>query len=440
MIIISRASKSIPSSYAFSFEIMVGAKRKTLTGSTSSSTPPSHVDDGEPLLNKDGSRRKSRVLRRKTDHSIIERRRREKINEKLVALQNIVPACRKECQDLIEKKFVMPLRATDDNETDKTSTAIKRDAKRKREAERLDKAKDEMSEKVRTTMVLEKLCIISHTLDFVVRLQEENKALQALCDCRSERRTSINSTVELEEHYRSAHCNDAIEEDAELQEGERLPGSPSGSSEPSSVPPEVQERPSKRRLHWGSDEVRKASVRSDACRHRCDSHSHDEACRGERSLSPTTSELDYDTTRESKAWVSSPSHDVPRSSLPCSVTSSDAGPCSSFCRTQHSCCREEEQSSDISTDGSDDPTSPPLDPFQRRALVAGSQGGYPGRQTLPSFVNLGLPKLDAHFPTLRQDALASLYRRDPPNLPELPAGRRPFRPLSLYTSHAPPRS
>ncbi|GAC93106.1 hypothetical protein PHSY_000668 [Pseudozyma hubeiensis SY62] len=417
---------------------MVGAKRKTLAGSISPSTTASQIDDGEPLLNKDGTRRKSRVLRRKTDHSIIERRRREKINEKLVALQSIVPACRKECQDLIEKKYVTPLRATDDNEADKNSTAIKRDAKRKREAERLDKAKNEMSEKVRTTMVLEKLCIISHTLDFVVRLQEENKALRALCDCQSERRTSINSTIELEEHYRSAHGNDAVEEGVELQEGERVPGSPSSSSEPNSIPSEEQERPSKRRLHWGSDEVRKASVRSEFCRHRCDVHSHDEARHRERSLSPTISELDCDTAKESKAWVSSASREAPRSALPCSATTSDAGPCSSFCRTQHSCCREEEQGSDTSTDGPDDPTSPPLDPTQRRVLAVGGQHSYFGRQKLPSFVNLGLPKLDAHFPTLRQDAFASLYRRDPPKSSELPAGRRPFRPLSLYTSHAPP--
>ncbi len=78
------------------------------------------------------------MLRRKTDHSVIERRRREKINEKLVALQNLVPACRKECQDLIDRKYAAPPAASDYLDAHDGSTS-KRSAKRKREEESLRK-------------------------------------------------------------------------------------------------------------------------------------------------------------------------------------------------------------------------------------------------------------------------------------------------------------
>lgn len=51
--------------------------------------------------------RKSRPLRRKTSHSVIERRRREKINEGLIHLQDIVPACRQELKELLDCKVKM---------------------------------------------------------------------------------------------------------------------------------------------------------------------------------------------------------------------------------------------------------------------------------------------------------------------------------------------
>lgn len=423
---------------------MAPGKRKSAAGSTSPAATSSRVEADEQIFNKDGTRRKSRVLRRKTDHSIIERRRREKINEKLVALQNIVPACRKECQDLIERKFTTPLRATDDKEADNTSNvnananASKRDAKRKREEDRFDKAKNEMSEKVRTSMVLEKLCIISHTLDFVVKLQEENKALRALCDCQAERRASININVELEEHYRSAHSFDtAVEEGMEQEDIKQSVLSPSGSSDPDSVMQEEQVKPNKRRLHWGSDDVREASIRHDTCRHKCGVHAHHEAYSRERSLSLTASEPDFDTFNESKCSTTSASRELCRTSLACSASSSDSAPCSSFCRTRHSCCREEEQASEPSSDASDDPTSSPPCQLKWPVIAANGHTGYLGRQRLPPIVHLGLPKHDSHLASIRQDTFASLYRRDLPKAAE-PAASRPFRPLSLYTSHVPP--
>lgn len=103
-----------------------------------------------------GGKKKSRVLRRKTDHSIIERRRREKINEKLVQLQSLVPACKLECQDLFDRRF-----ESVSNDSSKRPT---RGKGAKNSESKIEKAKAEMIEKIRTTMVLEKLCIISHTV------------------------------------------------------------------------------------------------------------------------------------------------------------------------------------------------------------------------------------------------------------------------------------
>ncbi|SPO27133.1 uncharacterized protein UTRI_10594_B [Ustilago trichophora] len=432
---------------------MSPAKRKNTTASTSPTTMPSHIDEGEQLLNKDGTRRKSRVLRRKTDHSIIERRRREKINEKLVALQNIVPACRKECQDLIERKFITPLKESEDNNDATSNPAAKRNAKRKREEDKLDKARNEMSEKIRTSMVLEKLCIISHTLDFVVKLQEENKALRALCDCQAERRASISSDVELDDHYRSAHSYENSQESRSQEHSDtthssaaihRPSLSPSSSSAQESLAQdEQQQRPAKRRLHWGSDDVREASIRSDTCRHKCGATSPNEPCHRARSSSLTKVEAVHDSIEEAMTPSPPPQtqsgRGVCRLSLPCITSSSETGSCHSFCRTRHSCCREEEQGSEISSDASDDLASPPPCTLKWPAISAGgSQVGYLGRQRLPPIVNLGLPKQDSQFASaLRQDTIASLYRRDLPRAPEMSASR-PFRPLSLYTSHCQP--
>lgn len=429
----------------FLYTRMASTRRKNSAGSTSPSTMAEQDDAGEQHFNKDGTRRKSRVLRRKTDHSIIERRRREKINEKLVSLQNIVPACRKECQDLIERKFTTPLRATDDNQADSYSISTKRNAKRKREEERLDKAKSEMSEKIRTSMVLEKLCIISHTLDFVVKLQEENKALRALCDCQAERRASIHSNVELDEHYRSAHSYDDLEAVTGRDTNRPPAASPSDSSESDSNLQEEPEKPSKRRLHWGSDEVRQASIRNDVCRRICPTHANEEACRRERSLSLTASETACDAISDRKCSASSPPGEIHRASLPCSASSSESGPCNSFCRTRHSCCREEEQGSEASSDASDDLTSPPPPPPACQArgpamAAANGHGGYLGRPRLPSIVNLGLPRHDSQLASLRHDTFASIYRKEVPRPSDLAAAPRAFRPLSLYTSHAPPPS
>lgn len=74
-------------------------------------------------------RRRACPPNRKTDHSVIERRRREKINDRLLHLQRLVPACRAQAAEHFQRKAQDP----DDGRMD-------------------------------TDLVLEKLCIISHTV------------------------------------------------------------------------------------------------------------------------------------------------------------------------------------------------------------------------------------------------------------------------------------
>ena len=87
-----------------------------------------------------------RTLTRKTDHSVIERRRREKINERLVCLQHTVPACRAKALALVQRR-----------------SPDARDA----------------HARIAREMVLEKLCIITHTAEYIAELHERLAAAEA---------------------------------------------------------------------------------------------------------------------------------------------------------------------------------------------------------------------------------------------------------------------
>ena len=89
----------------------------------------------------------SRASQRRTEHSVIERRRREKINDQLICLQCIVPACREQAFACVQKRAkstTSPLFVGDDDNVDRY---------------------------ISTHVVLEKLCIISHALDYVMELR-----------------------------------------------------------------------------------------------------------------------------------------------------------------------------------------------------------------------------------------------------------------------------
>ncbi|WFD32884.1 hypothetical protein MSPP1_003937 [Malassezia sp. CBS 17886] len=120
--------------------------------STTRSDPECKLLSGDATPCKRG--RSSRTLHRKTDHSVIERRRREKINDRLLCLQSVVPACRRQATEHVRKKAASHCED------------------------------DAMDVRLDQEMVLEKLCIISHTVDYVMELRGQVDAYKALCECK----------------------------------------------------------------------------------------------------------------------------------------------------------------------------------------------------------------------------------------------------------------
>lgn len=97
---------------------------------------------------------RARPVHRKTEHSVIERRRREKINERLVRLQTMVPACRAKAREYLERKEATPL------------------------------ADEALDERLAQDLWLEKLCVISHTVDYIEELRIKLDAYAAQCECK----------------------------------------------------------------------------------------------------------------------------------------------------------------------------------------------------------------------------------------------------------------
>lgn len=181
--------------------------------------------------------RKNRPLRRKTSHSVIERRRREKINEGLISLQYLVPACRDELHELLLSK----------------AQSNKRNLKRsKQEVEK--EVEELLLQKIESQMVLEKLCIISHTVDYVRELQASLAAYRKLCRC-SPPLDDQKGAVTTKTH-KHAHLMEP-EGDGELT---REGSSPSKHKDGIDSSPEAEEdcikctiSRAKRRRHWGSN-------------------------------------------------------------------------------------------------------------------------------------------------------------------------------------------
>ncbi|EPQ32419.1 uncharacterized protein PFL1_00615 [Pseudozyma flocculosa PF-1] len=277
---------------------MPSARRNKPASSSTTSVP---TPAAESTASSASPPKKSRVLRRKTDHSVIERRRREKINEKLVQLQSVVPACRRECQDLFERRF------------DGATATAAESSKRQTSTDKLAKAKEDMQHKIRTSMVLEKLCIISHTVDYVLELRAELEQLKGRC--RSEHGATSPGTSpadterllgkSMADHYQEAHPpsqTQACVGEAEVSKrrvarGRSASTSTASSSTPTTPPqsprhactpsiskivelpgggrlqddrtlsaPSCSHVAKKVRLHWGSDRVRSSAVKNARCR------------------------------------------------------------------------------------------------------------------------------------------------------------------------------
>lgn len=316
------------------------------------------------VLNKDGSQRKSRLLSRKTDHSVIERRRREKMNEKLVTLQNLIPACQLECRAMIDRKF------QPDEQADEAK-------KSERSFEREQRARESFARKTETTMVLEKLCIMSHTLDYVQQLQRENAALK-------NDRTA--QTAVLQESDQSSPPPELVHE-----------GSTSPEASPTSPGSDTTQldRPAckKRRLHWGSNDIRKASIKV------CTSHDPLDETESEEECEACKHGVEHEPSPEPQAVQPS------RFRLPpvaCTLSQPH------YSCAKHSWCRASCLSPEVSNTETPS-SSAPLDMSRR------------------------LPPLQPRYAP--KDRLASIYRTH-----AFDSTHRRLAPLSLYTSGAPVRT
>ncbi|PWN47442.1 hypothetical protein IE53DRAFT_390425 [Violaceomyces palustris] len=192
-------------------------------------------------------KKKPRVLRRKTDHSIIERRRREKINERLIRLQEIIPACRKEVEENFYKK----------NPAGGANPG----------GGRAKKVTKSLEERIGSEMMLEKLCIISHTVDYIIELRESLQLYQEYCQCDDpsllvqKSRQGERHLASSDHHDRYAHRLLSPESTSPEHESSQQATTATGLAVGASVrrmDVEATEnlrskRSQKRRIHWGSD-------------------------------------------------------------------------------------------------------------------------------------------------------------------------------------------
>lgn len=214
--------------------------------STSTSASPSPPPVPVPTSAQAGGQRKSRVLSRKTDHSLIERRRREKINSQLIRLQSLIPACREEAQDLLSAK---PPPKASKRGKEGVSTDVKA-------------RKNEIEQSLDREIVLEKLCIISHAVDYILELQTQVAAYRKLCLCDPPPvRGEVQPRRDHQLHVQYAH--EGVRQRASGGE-EEVTGKDQGISPPegamtmgvkSSESPATLHGAMKRKRHWGSNNV-----------------------------------------------------------------------------------------------------------------------------------------------------------------------------------------
>ncbi|CAO1625868.1 unnamed protein product [Sympodiomycopsis kandeliae] len=123
-----------------------------------------------------GAKKTPRDSKRRATHSQIERRRREKINDRLITLRNLVPACVKEVEDRAQAKI------EEEQEAGRiaaglvpASTTTK--GKRKRIRKKAESAKEKDADK-EPELGLHKLEVLTHTIDYIYDLQARIEELE----------------------------------------------------------------------------------------------------------------------------------------------------------------------------------------------------------------------------------------------------------------------
>lgn len=216
------------------------------------------VVNSNTVTSSSSSARKSRPLRRKTSHSVIERRRREKINEGLIALQATVPACREELEALLLVK----------------AQSDRRNARKCKDVIAAE-VRQTMKEKMSDSMMLEKLCIISHTVDYVNELRRIVDAYRTHFQCEpiavlaaQLQHPAMTNGDKTEENDKHAKLHSEMLEGSDASDNEHPaspPLTPSERSSSTSVVPIDAENDekckgcdsalcgAKRQRHWGSN-------------------------------------------------------------------------------------------------------------------------------------------------------------------------------------------
>ncbi|KAE8269289.1 hypothetical protein A4X09_0g3051 [Tilletia walkeri] len=144
---------------------------------SSSSKGKKNTNAPEPNSKGQSTKKKCpcRPRSRKTSHSVIERRRRQKINERLIHLQCSVPACKEEAEMLLRSRKG---RGGIASASSSTSTRGKGRGKAGAGGTAAGKEKDVEAQqeglirsKLESALVVEKLCVISHTVDYLAELE-----------------------------------------------------------------------------------------------------------------------------------------------------------------------------------------------------------------------------------------------------------------------------
>ncbi|CAO1614747.1 unnamed protein product [Jaminaea pallidilutea] len=117
----------------------------------------------------------TRDSKRRATHSQIERRRREKINDRLITLRNLVPACTKEVEDRQKARIEEELQSARI-----AAGLIPSDAKgkRKRNRRRATQAKKEENSDKDAELGLHKLEVLTHTIDYIYQLEARIEELE----------------------------------------------------------------------------------------------------------------------------------------------------------------------------------------------------------------------------------------------------------------------
>ncbi|KAL9932703.1 hypothetical protein V8E36_008402 [Tilletia maclaganii] len=178
------ASRSKPSANALiedTRKTPSSATKKASTTTTKASSSASTATTATAAAAGGDKKCPCRPRSRKTSHSVIERRRRQKINERLIHLQCSVPACREEAELLLRSRTgkggIIPssssvgTRKGSGGTGRKGSGAAVAGGNGMSEKEAQAVQAQMIRTKLESALVVEKLCVISHTVDYVAELE-----------------------------------------------------------------------------------------------------------------------------------------------------------------------------------------------------------------------------------------------------------------------------